>query len=134
MALYHLAPQGNWEHKGCSGIRGRLKAVKDYKCRICTGEITLPTGQPLESVDMGNVSLETKDKFCYLGDMYSASGGAEESCIARIRCGWKKFRELLPLLTFRVLSLRTKGRVFDACVLFALFFMVVRLGQLKPMI
>jgi hypothetical protein len=48
--------------------------------------------------------------------MISAGGGAEESCIARIRCGWKKFRELLPLLTSRVLSLRTKGRVFDACV------------------
>ena len=69
-------------HKGCSGIRGRLKAVKDYKCRICIGEVVLPAGQPLESVDMGNVSLETKDKFCHLGEMISAGGGAEESCIA----------------------------------------------------
>ena len=105
-----------WVHKGCSGIRVRLAAVKDYKCRICTGEVVLPAGQPLESVDMGNVSLETKDKFCYLGDMISGGGGTEESCIARISCGWKKFRELLPLLTSRVLSLRTKGRVFDAYV------------------
>ena len=31
-------------------------------------------------------------------------------------CGWKKFRELLPLLTSRVLSLCTKGRVCEACV------------------
>ena len=33
---------------------------------------------------MGNDSLEMKDKSCYLGDMISDSGGAEESCIARI--------------------------------------------------
>ena len=32
----------HWVHKGCSGIRGRLTAVKDYKCRICTGEVVLP--------------------------------------------------------------------------------------------
>ena len=44
----------------------------------------------------------------------------------------KKFRELLPLLTSRVLSLRTKGRVL-MLVLEALFFMVVRLGLLRQM-
>ena len=107
-------------HIGCIKVvvelRGRLTAVKDYKCSICTGEVVLPVGQPLESVVVGNDSLETKDKFCYLDDMISAGGGAEESCIARIRCGWKKFRELLPLLTSRVLSLHTTGGVFDACV------------------
>jgi hypothetical protein len=54
-----------WVHKGCSGIRGRLAAVKDYKCKICTGEVILPVGQPLDSVVVGNDALETKDKFCY---------------------------------------------------------------------
>ena len=49
-------------HKSCSGIRGRLTAVKDYKCRIYTGEVVLPVGQPLESVVVGNDSLEAKDK------------------------------------------------------------------------
>ena len=106
-----------WVHQHCSGIRGRrLTTVNDFKCKICTGEVVLPVGQPLESVLVGNDSLETKDKFCYLGDMISADGGAEQSSVTRIRSGWKKFRELLPLLTSRVISLRTKGRVFDACV------------------
>ena len=78
---------------------------------------------------MGNDSLETKDKFCYLGNMISACGGAEESCIARIRCGWKKFRELLPLLTSRVLSLCVLKVECLTLVLEALFFTVVKLGQ-----
>ena len=48
--------------------------------------------------------------------MISAGGVARESSVARIRSGWKKFRELLPLLTSRVFSLHMKGRVFEACV------------------
>ena len=29
--------------------------------------------------------------------MITAAGGVEESIVARIRCGWKKFKELLPV-------------------------------------
>ena len=36
--------------------------------------------------------------------------------IARVRSGWSKFRELLPLLASRALPLSTKGRVYQACV------------------
>ena len=36
--------------------------------------------------------------------------------IARVRSGWSKFRELLPLLTSRALPLLTNGRVYQACV------------------
>ena len=56
------------------------------------------------------------DKFCYLGDVIGACGGAEESVIERVRSGWKKFRELLSISTSRVLSLATKGRVFEEFV------------------
>ena len=69
---------------------------------------------------MGSDSLETKDKLWYLGDMLSAGGGVEESCIARIRCGWKTFRELLPLLTSRVLSLHTCNLKLPEMTLFQL--------------
>ena len=41
-------------------------------------------------------ALEIVDKFCYLGNMISAGGGAEESVIARTRSGWKRIRDLLP--------------------------------------
>ena len=69
-----------------------------------------------EFVELDGVQYEVVDKFCYLGDMLSARGGAEASTITRIRSGWKKFRELLPLLTGRVFSHKTKGRLYSACV------------------
>ena len=46
-------------------------------------------------------ALEIVDKFCYLGNIISACGGAEESMIARISTGWKTFpylRYLIPYL------------------------------------
>ena len=45
--------------------------------------------------------LEIVDKFCYLGDIIGAAGGAEDASRTRVRCGWKKFNELAPVLTLR---------------------------------
>ena len=47
------------------------------------------------------------DKFCYLGDMLSVDGDAAVE--ARIRIGWNKFRQLVPLLTNRDISLIRRG-------------------------
>ena len=55
-------------------------------------------------------------QFCYLGDMLSAADGCEGSSITRTRSAWKKFRELLPLLTSRTFSLKKKGALYEACV------------------
>ena len=57
---------------------------------------------------------EGVNKFYYLGDMLSAGGGPKASSITRVRTGWKKFKELLPLLTFRVFSHKMKGYVRSA--------------------
>ena len=43
-------------------------------------------------------------------------GGVEESIVATIRCGWKKFRDLLPILISKGYLLCTKGKIFQACV------------------
>ena len=61
-------------------------------------------------------TLDTVDRFCYLGDTLGAGGGARECTVARTRCAWKKFRALLPVLTSRRFSLRKKGRAYRACV------------------
>ena len=45
------------------------------------------------------------DKFCYLGDMLSVDGEADAAVEARIRIGWNKFRQLVPLLTNKVTKL-----------------------------
>jgi len=67
-------------------------------------------------------TLDTVDRFCYLGDTIGAGGGARECTVARTRCAWKKFRALLPVLTSRRFSLRKKGRAYRACVRSVLLF------------
>ena len=69
-----------------------------------------------DKIVLGGVEYDMVDQFCYLGDILSAGGGAEASTIARVRSGWKKFRELLPLLTSRVFSHKVKGKLYSACV------------------
>ena len=48
--------------------------------------------------------------------MLGSNGGVERSVICRVGSAWRKFRELLPLLTSRVLSIRVRGRLYEACV------------------
>ena len=48
--------------------------------------------------------------------MLSAGGGCELAAITRCKCAWGKFRQLLPLLTNRHLTLLTRGKVYSSCV------------------
>jgi len=67
---------------------------------ICTGcsNPVISTGHT--SVDIGAIAnLELVNKVCYLGDMLSVDGDADAAVKARIRTGWNKFRQLVPLLT-----------------------------------
>ena len=48
--------------------------------------------------------------------MLSAGGGCEIAVTTRVKTAWKKFRELLPVLTSRHLSYKTRGHVYISCV------------------
>jgi len=75
------------------------------------------TGTGRTSVDIGvNANLELVDKFCYLGDMLSADGGADVAVETRIRIGWNKFRQLVPLLTNKDISLKLGVRMYSSCM------------------
>jgi len=63
-----------------------------------------------------SANLEVVDKFCYLGDMLRVDADADAAVEARIRIGWTKFRQLVPLLTNRDISLIRKGRLYSSCV------------------
>jgi len=63
-----------------------------------------------------SAKLELVDKFCYLGDMLSVDGNADAAVRARIRIGWNKFRQLVPLLTNKDISLIMRGRLYSSCV------------------
>ena len=73
-------------------------------------------GRPQSEVQVGPDKLEVVASFCYLGDMLSAGGGCEMAVTTRVKTAWKKFRELLPVLTSRHLSYKTLGHVYSSCV------------------
>ena len=107
-----------WVHKRCSGIAGNLTSVRNFKCKACVN----PRPAEIKKVELNGTEYEVVNQFCYLGDMLSAGGGAEASTVARVRSGWKKFRELLPLLTSRTFSHKVKGRLYTACVRSAMLY------------
>jgi len=75
---------------------------------IGTGRTSVDTG--------GDANLELVDKFCYLGDMLSVDRDADAAVETRIRIGWNKFRQLVPLLTNKDISLTVRGRLYSSCV------------------
>ena len=50
------------------------------------------------------------------GGKIGARKGATDSIKTRIRGGWNKFRDLLPLIASRGLLFEAKGRLCSACV------------------
>ena len=104
-----------WVHKKCSGLK-RLKEDPDFKCRRCQGTARPVDGRPQSEVQVGSDKLEVVASFCYLGDMLSAAGGCDLATTTRVKTAWKKFKELLPVLSSRPLSYKTRGHVHSTCV------------------
>ena len=92
-----------WVHKKCSGLQ-RLKPNPDYRCAWCMGNARPIDGRPQSEVQVGPDKLEVVASFCYLGDMLSTGRGCEMAVTTRVKTAWKKFRELLLVLTSRHLS------------------------------
>ena len=102
-------------HMKCSGIKGSMSTV--VKSFICRGCLNLVTSAGHTSVDIGaSAKLEFVDKFCYLGEMLNVDGDADAAVEARIRIGCNKFRQLVPLLTNKDVSLMMRGRLYSSCV------------------
>ena len=105
----------HWAHKKCSGLK-RLKKDTDYRCTRCQGTARPLDGRPQKEVQVGPDKLEVVASFCYLGDMLSAAGGSELSTTTRVKTAWKKFKDLLPVLSSRHLSFKTRSHVYSSCV------------------
>ena len=55
-------------------------------------------------------------KFSYLGDALSSGGRVQKAVIARIRCGWKKFKDTASVLCKIVVSLKLRGSMYKGCI------------------
>jgi len=68
-------------------------------------------------MDTGDgASLKLVDMFCYLGDMLSVDGDAAAPVEARVHKGWNKFRQLVPLLSNKHVSLLMRRKLYRSCV------------------
>ena len=105
----------HWVHKKCSGLK-RLTKDPDYRCTQCQGTACPLDGRPQREVQVGPDKLEVVASFCYLGDTLSAAGGCELSTTTCVKTTWKKFKELLPVLSSCNLSFKTCGCVYSSCV------------------
>ena len=95
----------HWVHKKCSGLK-RLTKDPDYRCTRCQETACPLDGRPQKEVQVGPDKLEVVASFCYLGDMLSAAGGCELPTTTRVKTAWKKFKDLLPVLSSHHLSLK----------------------------
>jgi len=48
--------------------------------------------------------------------MLSVDGDVDAAVETRIRIGWNKFRQLVPLLTNKDISLKVRGILYSGCV------------------
>ena len=68
-----------------------------FACRRCTKALQNQQNAAVQrnghDTRNGDI-LESVGKFCYLGDMVNADGGADSAVVVRVRRAWKKFREL----------------------------------------
>ena len=101
-----------WVHKRCSGVKGALKKVEGvFRCKRCVSGVRLAgRGEGMKD------GIERVESFVYLGDKLNAGGGCLSAVTARVRAGWKKFRELSAVLCGRKWSVKMKGKVYKTCV------------------
>ena len=104
-----------WVHKKCSGQQ-RLTPNPDYRCARCMGNACPIDGRPQNEVQVVPDKLEVVASLCYLGDILFSGRGCEIAVTTRVKTAWKKFRELLPVLTSHHLSYKTRGNVYSSCV------------------
>ena len=107
----------HWVHKKCSGLK-RLKKDPNYRYTQCQGTARPLDGRPQKEVQVGPDMLEVVHvaAFCYLGDMLSVAGGCELSTTTCVKTAWKKFKDLLPVLSSCHLSFKRHGCVYSSCV------------------
>ena len=105
----------HWVHKKCSMLK-HLSEVPDYKCSQCQGTARPFDSRPQSEVQVRPDKLEMVASIFCLGDMLSTASDCELSVTACVKNAWKKFMELLPILSSCHLSFKTFGHVSSSCV------------------
>ena len=82
----------------------------------CKGE-SAPTGSlNFTQVHTGEDTVEAVPTFQYFGDVIGESDDCVDATSACITTAWKSFRQLLPIITNRGISLKKYGNIFSSCI------------------
>ena len=95
-----------WIHKRCSGVKATLKKENMFRCKNCEGESALTDSLNFTQVQVDEDTFEAVPTFQDLGDLSGESGVCVDATSARITTAWKSFRQLLPIITHRGISLK----------------------------
>jgi len=90
------------------------KVMQSFICRGCMNPVT-SKGRTSVNIHV-SANLELVDKFCYIGDMMNVDWDSNATVEDRIRIGWNKFRQLVPLLSNKDILLIVIGRLYSSCV------------------
>ena len=106
----------------CGKGLGTTKPSGKYPCSVCRKRVGR-NSIFCTSCDawVHEKCSEIKGRLVYIPDFkchrwISPNGGCEVSTIAKIRSAWGKFRELLPLLTYQAIPLKSRGKVYNSCI------------------
>lgn len=89
-----------------AGFTKSAVADPDFICKHCRSEMQLINSCPLTKVVVGRVTIEVVASSCYLGDAFSSGCGCKHCQVT-----WKKFHQLLTILTSCYLPAKTRCRV-----------------------
>ena len=82
----------------------------------CKGE-NAPTGSlNFTQVHTVEDTVEAVPTFQYIGDVIGESNDCVDATSACITTAWKSFRQLLPIITNRGISLNKYGNIFSSCI------------------
>ena len=94
-------------------------------------------GKEIE-IRLGEDTAESVEKFCFLGDVLGAGGGAKEALRGGGRYAWGKFHESALILTLKRASLKLKGKFYQTlhtkCVTIWHYYLAVTSGQQRQKI
>ena len=109
-----------WCHQRCSGLRN-LRGIQNFVCPRCTRVEEDDEDEDARLIVDGGV-LDEVQQFSYLGDVLDCEAGVERAVRSRVAIAWARWREISSLLVNHNIGLRSRGRVYEACVRSALLY------------
>ena len=95
---------------------GRLRTGPGYTCPKCCGTARPIDGRIIDEVVVDEAKKSVEHFFCYLGDMLCVEGGVDLAVTTRCSVAWDKFKSILPILTSKHVSLKTRGKLYSTVV------------------